>query len=200
MLLMEAVAKLLKPEFSVVGMVANGRELLPTAQNVKPDIVMLDVSLSGLNGLVAGRCLKREMPGLKLIYLTSNQDTDIIDKAFRVGASAYLLKSCTASELVAAIKGAWLRSASVTRFASGREVVGDSRFNRQPGGNRLLQMTRRQREVLELLAGGCSMKETAFALRIKPRTVAFHKYRMMENFNLRSNAALVRFAVRENVA
>jgi len=199
MLLMEAVAKLLEPEFSVVGTVANGRELLPTADSVKPDIVLLDVLLPGLNGLVAGRCLKREMPGVKLIYLTLNQESDIVDKAFRIGASAYLLKSCTASELAGAIREVLLRPANLSPIAR-RVAIGDFRLTEKVGRKTPLRLTRRQREVLELLATGCSMKETAFALRIKPRTVAFHKYRMMENFNLNSNAALVRFAVREEVA
>ncbi len=198
-LLMEAVTMLLEPKFEVVGRVANGRELLATAQDVKPDVVLLDVSLAGLNGLVAGRCLKKELPGVKLIYLTLNQDGDIIDKAFRIGASAYLLKSCTASELVAAIQRVSLQPANLSRFVTRREVVGDFRFTNICRRNPL-RLTRRQREVLELLADGRSMKEVAFVLRIKPRTVAFHKYRMMENFNLNSNAALVRFAVREKVA
>jgi DNA-binding NarL/FixJ family response regulator len=199
MLLMEAVTKLIEPEFEVVGMVVDGRELLRTAQTVKPDIVLLDVSLSGLSGLEAGRCLKKEIPGVKLIYLSSTQDGDIIDKAFRIGASAYLLKSCTASELITAIQRASQRPAALYPFVVSREAIGHFQFS-QVGQRNPLQLTLRQREVLELLAAGCSMKEVAFALRIKPCTVAYHKYRMMENFNLSSNAALVRFAVREKVA
>ena len=199
MLLMEAVTKLLEPQFEVVGMVANGRDLLRTAQEVQPDMVLLDVALSGLSGLEAGRCLKRRVPGIKLIYLTLNQDGDVVDKAFRFGASAYLLKSCTASELIAAIQGASVRPAALFPFVAGHEAIGDFQLNRV-GRKHPLRLTLRQREVLELLAAGNSMKEVALTLRIKPRTVAFHKYRMMENFNLSSNAALVRFAVREKVA
>ena len=201
MLLMEAVTKLLQPEFEVVGMVAAGRDLLRTAVEVKPDLVVLDVSMSGLNGLEAGRTLKENLPETKLIYLTLNEDGDIVDEAFRLGASAYLLKSCTAAELLAAIRGAWLRPSyrSQVFVTKSERMVGSPESCRVRRKNPL-RLTLRQREVLELLAAGRSMKEVAFALSIKPRTVAYHKYRMMDDFNLSSNAALVRFAVREKVA
>jgi DNA-binding NarL/FixJ family response regulator len=200
MLLMEAVTKLLEPEFTVVGTVANSRELLRIAVETRPDMVVLDVSLVGLSGLEAGRLLKANLPGIKLIYLTLNEDGDLIDRAFRIGASAYLLKSCTAAELLAAVRGVWLhpgyRSPFVTRSKTvvGRVAGGQARQSNP------LRLTLRQREVLQLLVAGRSMKEVAFALRIKPRTVAYHKYRMMQDFNLNSSAALVRFALREQVA
>ena len=199
-LLMEAVTKLLEPEFEVVGTVAAGRELLKTAVELKPDLVVMEISLSGLNGLEAGRLLKASLPEISLIYLTSNQDGDIVDEAFRIGASAYLLKSCAAADLLAAIRCAWLRPSYRSPFVSrGKTVVG-SLLRCEAGRNHPLRLTLRQREVLQLLAAGRSMKEVAFALRIKPRTVAYHKYRMMDVYNLSSNAALVRFAVREKVA
>lgn len=200
MLLMEAVTKLLEPEFEVVGLIAAGRELLRTAVEVKPDVVVLDISMSGLNGLAAGRSLKANLPGIKLIYLTLNQDGDVVNEAFRIGASAYLLKSCTAAELLAAIRGAWLRPSYLAPFVTRDETVVGSRLRCQVRRKNSLRLTLRQREVLQLLAAGRSMKEVAFALRIKPRTVAYHKYRMMDDFNLSSSADLVRFAVREEVA
>lgn len=200
MLLMEAVTKLLEPEFEVVGVVPDGRELLRIAPEVKPDLVVLDVSISGLSGLEAGRSLKENLPGIKLIYLTSNQDGDAVDKAFRIGASAYLLKSCTAAELLAAVRGVWLRPSYRALFVNRDETLVGSLQRGQARRKSPLQLTFRQREVLQLLAAGRSMKEVAFALCIKPRTVAYHKYRMMDDFNLSSTAALVRFAVREEVA
>jgi DNA-binding NarL/FixJ family response regulator len=199
-LLMEAVTKLLEPEFSVVGTVANSRELLRTAVATKPDVIVLDVSLSGLSGLEAGRLLKASSPAIKLIYLTLNEDGDVIDRAFRIGASAYLLKSCTAAELLAAIRGVWLHPSYQSPFVTRNETIGGSRLRCEAGRKNPLRLTLRQREVLQLLVAGRSMKEVAFALRIKPRTVAYHKYRMMQDFNLNSSAALVRFALREQVA
>ena len=199
MLLMEAVTKLLEPEFRVVGMVMEGRDLLRTARDTRPDIVLLDVSLSGSSGLKAGHSLKRNFPGIKLIFLTLNQDGDVIDKAFRIGASAYLLKSCAASELLAAIRGARLRPTFLSPFVNGSETIAEYRL-RRPARRKAPHLTLRQREVLQLLVAGRSMKEVGFALQIKTRTVAYHKYRMMEDLNLSSNAALVRFALREKVA
>ena len=200
MLIMEAVTKLLEPEFEVIARVADGRELLKTAIHLKPDLVVLDVSMTLINGLEAGRLLKLNVPGIKLIYLTMDQDGDMIDMAFRLGAAAYLLKSCTASELLNSIRGALLRdsyrSPFVTRSNATMGIVMRGEARRKDP----LRLTRRQREVLQLLAAGRSMKEVAFVLHIKPRTVAYHKYRMMDDLNLSSNAALMRFAVREQVA
>jgi DNA-binding NarL/FixJ family response regulator len=200
MLLMDAVSKLLEPEFRVVGMVTDGRDLLRAAHDTQPDMVVLDVSLSGLGGLQAGQSLKKDLPRIKLVYLTSIEDGDIVDKALRIGASAYVLKSCAASSLLQAIRGAWLRPSLSPTLVTGSGTFADSRLSCQAGRKAPAQLTLRQREVLQLLATGSSMKEVAFALQIKTRTVAYHKYRMMEDLNLRSNAALVRFAVRENVA
>ena len=199
-LLMEALTKVLEPEFEVVGMVADGRELLRTALDVKPDVVVLDVSMCRLNGLEAGRLLKANLPGIRLIYLTMDQDGDIIDAAFRIGAAAYLLKSCATADLLAAIRGAWLHPSYLSPFVTRSKTVVGCLAGGQARQKNPLRLTLRQREVLQLLAAGRSMKEVAFALRIKPRTVAYHKYRMMEDFNLSSNAALFRFAAREQVA
>jgi DNA-binding NarL/FixJ family response regulator len=199
-LLMEAVTKLLEPEFEVVGMVADGRDLLRAALDVKPDIVLLDASMSVLSGLEAGRLLKANLPETKLIYLTMNQDGDMIDEAFCLGASAYLLKSCTASNLIEAIRGTWLRPSYLLPFATRSKTIGGTFMRGQTHQKNSLRLTNRQREVLRLLVEGRSMKEVAFALRISPRTVAYHKYRMMDHFNLNSNASLLRFALRENVA
>jgi DNA-binding NarL/FixJ family response regulator len=199
-LLMEALTKLLEPEFEVVGMVAAGREFLPTAIELKPDLVVLDVSMSGLNGLEAGRSIKANLPETRLIYLTLNEDGDVVDEAFRLGASAYLLKNCSASDFLGAVRGVWLHPSYLSPFMTRSETMVGPPMGCRVRRKSPLRLTLRQREVLQLLAEGRSMKEVAFALRIKPRTVAYHKYRMMGDFNLNSTAALVRFAVREQVA
>jgi DNA-binding NarL/FixJ family response regulator len=181
-------------------MVADGRELLKTVLDLKPDMVVLDVSMTVLNGLEAGRRLKANVPGIKLIYLTMEQDGDIVDEAFRLGASAYLLKSCQASDLLDAIRGAWSRSSYLLPFVTRSKTIMGSFRRGQTGRKNPLRLTLRQREVLQLLVEGRSMKEVALALQIKPRTVAYHKYRIMDDFNLGSNAALLRFALRKEVA
>ncbi len=199
-LLMEAVTKLLEPEFEVVGMVTNGRELLKTVFEFRPDMVILDVSMPLLNGLEVGRRLKAIAPRIKLIYLTMEQDGDMVDDAFRLGAAAYLLKSCKASDLLDAIRGAWFRSSYLLPFVTSSKTILGSFSRGQTGRKNPLRLTLRQREVLQLLVEGRSMKEVALTLQIKPRTVAYHKYRIMADFNLGSNAALLRFALRKEVA
>ena len=145
-----------------------------------------------LNGLDAGVRLKKILPTVKLIYLTMNRDPDVVAEAFRIGANAYILKTSGTAELLSAMRGA-LRGLCTTPSVI-KSTIGSFLHNgarrRNPTG-----LTLRQREVLQLLAEGRSMKEVACVLEITPRTVAYHKYRMMEDFNLHSNAALVRFAV-----
>jgi DNA-binding NarL/FixJ family response regulator len=190
-LLMEALSKLLASDFDVVGMVADGHTLLSTAVVLKPDIVVLDVSLPVLSGLDAGRRLKKLLPKVKLVYLTMNTNPEIVAEACRVGASAYVLKNSPSAELVRAMqagsRGCLYMTPSVAKNTMG--LLGKER--RQKSSTRL---TLRQREVLQLLSEGRSMKEVAFVLEITPRTVAYHKYRVMQDFNLTNNAALFRFA------
>lgn len=188
-LLMEALAKLLAPDFDVVGMVADGHALLSSAVTLKPDIVVLDVSLPILSGLDAGYRLKKLLPAVKLVYLTMNTNPDIIAEACRSGATAYVLKNSPAAELLRAIqagsRGCLYMTPSVAKNTIG--LLGKERRHST-------RLTLRQREVLQLLSEGRSMKEVAFVLEITPRTVAYHKYRVMQDFHLTNNAALFRFA------
>jgi DNA-binding NarL/FixJ family response regulator len=196
-LLLEAFEKLLEPEYTVVGAVSDGRALLAAAAELKPDVVVLDIAMPLLNGLDAARQLKKTMPAIKLIFLTMNEDPNVANEAFRAGASGYLLKTSAASELSKAIKEALCGRSYVTPVITQGMV--DS-FIRQPGDDRdAPKLTPRQREVLQLLAEGRSMKEAAKILNVTPRTVAFHKYRMMEQLNLKNNADLIQFALRESI-
>jgi DNA-binding NarL/FixJ family response regulator len=196
-LLLEAFEKLLEPEYTVVGAVSDGRALLSAAAELKPDVIVLDIAMPLLNGLDAARQLKKTMPAIKLIFLTMNEDPNVANEAFRAGASGYLLKTSAASELSKAIKEALCGRSYVTPVITQGMV--DS-FIRQPGDDRdAPKLTPRQREVLQLLAEGRSMKEAANILNITPRTVAFHKYRMMEQLNLMNNADLIQFALRESI-
>ncbi len=188
-LLLGAFRKLLEPECEVVGAVENGRALLDSARELRPDVVVVDISMPLLNGLDAGRQLKQLLPGARLIFLTMNEDPDLVAEALRIGASGYLLKNSAASELVLAIREAMDGKTYVTPRAA--ERVGHARL-----GDGL---TPRQREVLQLLAEGHSMKEVAGILNVTPRTVAFHKYRLMEELGLKTNADLVQYAVRHKI-
>ena len=196
-LLVEACTKLLEPECEVVGTVSDGRELLPLARALHPDVIVLDIGMPLLNGLDAGRQLKRSMPGVKLIFMTMNEDPDLTTEALRIGASGYLLKSSAASELSEAIRAAVQGKAYVTSQATHGIVDSFIQGNHRPKTGAL---TSRQREVLQLLAEGFSMKEAAKILRVTARTVAFHKYRIMQQFRIKSNAELVQFAMRQRLA
>jgi DNA-binding NarL/FixJ family response regulator len=196
-LLIEAFRKLLEHEFEVVGTVADGRALLEAAPLLKPDVVLLDIGMPLLNGLDAGRQLRVKMPAIKLIFLTMNEDPDLAIEAMRMGGSGYLLKKCAASELFTAIQAVMKGKTYVTpQIARGMDDV----FVRDPEAKvRRTTVTPRQREVLQLLAEGKSMKEAADVLNVSARTIAFHKYHMMEELGLKSTAGLIQYAVKSHI-
>ena len=196
-LLLEAFQKLLEPDCEVVGSVTDGRALLAAASKLKPDIIVLDISMPILNGLDVGRQLKKMMPDVKLIFLTVNEDPDFVSEAFRVGASGYLLKRSAASELFQAIREVCRGRAYVTPLVAQGMV--DSFIEGPKRGKASGKLTPRQREVLQLLAEGRSMKEAAAILNVTPRTVAFHKYRMMSALRLKTNAELIQFAIKRGL-
>ena len=196
-LFVEALRKLAAPHVEVVATVGDGRALLETAQALKPDIVVIDVGMPLLNGLDAGRELKKRLPNVKLIFLTMNEDPDLAVEAMKSGASGYLLKTSAGSELFSAIREA-LRGKSYLTPQIARAM--QESFIRDPQGAKCQKLlTPRQREVLQLLAEGKPMKIVADILRIAPRTVAFHKYRVMQDLGLKSNAELIQFAIKNRL-
>jgi len=196
-LLREAFVKLLEPECDVVGAVTDGRALLEAAPRLRPDVVVLDIAMPLLNGLDAARQLKRSMPSVKVIFLTVNEDPDLAAEAFRAGGSAFLLKNSAASELLQAIQDVIQGRSYVTPLAT-RDMV-DNLLRPQETAAGTRELSPRQREVLQLLAEGRTMKEVAGILKITPRTVAFHKYSMMEEFGIKSSAELVQFAIKKRI-
>ena len=193
-LLLQAFEKLLQPDFEVVGTVSDGRALLTAARELKPDVIVLDISMPLLNGMVAAERLKKMMPEVKLIFLTVNEDPGFASEAMRIGASGYLLKSSAASELFHAIEVALEGRTYVTPMIM-QDMVTSLANGRQPN-EASAKLTTRQREVLQLLAEGHSMKAVANILALSPRTIAFHKYRIMEELSLKTNADLVQFAIK----
>ena len=196
-LLREAFIKLLEPTCDVVGAVGDGRALLEAAPGLRPDIVVLDVSMPSLNGLDAARQLKRLMPAVKVIFLTVNEDPDLASEAFRAGASGFVLKASAASELLQAIQDVFERRSYVTPLATQGMV--DHLLHQPESAKGARELSPRQREVLQLLAEGRTMKEIGAILKIAPRTVAFHKYSMMELLGIKSSAELVQFAIKKRI-
>jgi DNA-binding NarL/FixJ family response regulator len=196
-LLAEAFKKLLESDCDVVATFGDARQFLLEVPRLNPEVVILDLSMPALNGLDAARELKRILPTAKIIFLTMNEDPDIAAEAFRIGASGYLLKRSAASELQLAVREVMNHRYYITPLMT-KELVG-SLVHESPARKPVHQLTSRQREVLQLLAEGRSMKETAAILNVSARTVAFHKYRMMETLRVDSTAALIQFAVREGL-
>ncbi len=193
----QACQKMLEPEFEVVATFSDGHALLEGAAALKPGVIVLDVGMPRLNGLDACRQLKKLLPNVKLIFLTMHEDPDLAREAMAAGAAGYLLKTDAATELVKAIHGALKGRVSVSAAMAKRM---EESFERDPvAKHKGRKLTQRQREVLQLLAEGRPMKEAAYLLNVSTRTVAFHKYRMMEQLGLKSSAELIQFAVAQHL-
>jgi DNA-binding NarL/FixJ family response regulator len=196
-LLAEAFRKLLEGECDVIATYGDPRAFLLDLPRLSADVVILDMSMPMLNGLDAAREVRRLSPSTRVIFLTMNEDPDIAAEAFRVGASGYLLKRSAASELLLAVREVVNQRYYITPLMT-KDLVG-SLVHDSPVRRPVHQLTSRQREVLQLLAEGRSMKEVAAVLNVSARTVAFHKYRIMETLHVDSTAALIQFAVREGL-
>ena len=196
-LVAEACRNLLEPEFNVIGMVSNGRELLNVEAELRPDVVILDISMPELNGLDAGELIKQRNRSVKLIYVTMSLAADVAAEAFRRGASGYVLKQSSAEELVTAIRrvvrGESYLSPLITRDTVEYLLRSGAAYQQEK------HITTRQSEVLQLLAEGKSMKEVAYILQLKPGTVAFHKYRIMETLGIKTSAGLIEYAIRHHM-
>lgn len=197
-LMAELCRSLLETEFDVVAVVSDGHSLVRAALTLKPQVLVVDIGMPLLNGLDAGQQIKRLMPAVKLVFLTMHSGTELAAEAFRRGASGYLLKTCAAEELVVAVRKA-LKGLSCLSSSISKEKLGFLVRQGKPLSERGDGLTERQREVLQLLAEGRSMKEAARVLNVATRTVAFHKYRMMEILGVKSNAQLVQYAIANRV-
>jgi DNA-binding NarL/FixJ family response regulator len=196
-LVAEALCGLVAQSFDVVATVADGHNLVASAVALKPDIIVVDIAMPLLNGLDACRQLKQKIPCVKFVFLTMNEDPELAVEAMKSGASGYVLKTSAASELLQAMKMALRGQCYVTpQIARGMQQS----FIRNPqGASRPRSLTARQREVVQLLAEGKSMKEAAWVLNVTPRTVAFHKYRIMQDLGFKTNADLIQFAMKSRI-
>src|SRR5580692_1186969 len=196
-MLIDALKSVLEPRCEVVGSVTDGRSLLEAAEKLRPDVIVVDIAMPQLNGLDAGRKLQQKMPAVKLIFMTMNEDPYLVGEAFRAGASAFLLKQAAGLELDEAIKEVLKGGSYVTPSAA----KGLDKISLREPKNRELapEPTARQREVIQLLAEGRTMKEIARLLYITPRTVAAHKYAVMELLQLKTSAEVVQYAIKHRI-
>ena len=196
-LLMAALKSLFERDFEIVGEFTDGHTLVEAAPGLNPNVIILDIAMPTMNGLVAGQRLKKILPAVKLVYLTMNQDQEVAREAFRLGASAYLLKNSSPAEIIEAmnkvIRGGFHVTPELTKGIIG-PVIKDLKNEKKKE-----RLTLRQKEVLQLLAEGHSMKGAAFILKVSPRTVQYHKYTMMDHLSIRSSAELIEYAIKRSV-
>ncbi len=196
-LVAECFKALIESEFEVIGFVSDGRALLQKAVELRPDIIISDIAMPGLNGLDACEQLKQKLRNVKLLFVSFHQEPHICAEAFRRGASAYLAKCSAAEELVRAIRAVVRGGTYVTPLIV-KDTV-DFLLRTQNTTSPEKKITERQREILQLLAEGKSMKEVASALDVKTGTVAFHKYKTMDTLGLHTNADLLRYAIKNHI-
>ena len=193
-LMLDALKNLLATEYEVVGVFHDGRSLVENAIALAPDVVVLDIGMPTMNGLLAGELLKNEMPGVKLVYMTMNRHSDLAAEAFQLGASAYLLKTSGGSELLHALSEVLCGRTYVTPLLE-TEMEEPSVQNLK-SQKRRHRLTARQQQILQLLAEGRTMKEIGFMLDLSTRTIAFHKYSIMAQLEIKNTAELVVYATR----
>ena len=193
-LVVEGFRKLLEKEFDLVGTVEDGRALLKTAPTLQPDVVLLDIAMPSLNGIEAARQLKKMMPEVKIIFVTMHADPAYVTEGFRAGASGYLLKRSAAAELVQAIQAVLKGQHYVTPLIT-LDLVHALLEDSPELQSKPAPLTPRQREVLQLVAEGQSLKEIASTLKISVKTVEFHKAQIMDQLDLHTTAALTKYAI-----
>ena len=195
----EGLKRLLNADFDIVGVVADGRELVSAAEKLRPDVMVVDISMPLLNGIEAVRQIKKVHPEIKVVFLTMHPDVAYAASAFKAGASGYVLKHSAPDELITAIREGLKGRTYVTPLIAGK-LLHSYESGSHSEVDKVLSLTSRQREVLQLLAEGRSAKEIAAILNISTKTVEYHKYRMMEDLGIKTAAELTRYAVKQGIA
>lgn len=198
-IVVEGLKSILSAEFELAGIVEDGRALVDAAKALRPDAVVADITMPRLNGIEALDVLRREGMALPVVFLTMHHEVAYASLALEAGASAYVLKHAAPEELVQAVRVA-LQGGTFVSPALAGALYRANRARPDDGDFAGAVLSPRQREILRLLAGGRSAKEVARSLDISPRTVEFHKYKVMESFHLKNSAELIHFAIRRGIA
>jgi DNA-binding NarL/FixJ family response regulator len=197
-IVVEGLRRVLEAEFDVIGVVGDGRSLVAAAKKLKPDVIVVDISMPLLNGIDATRQIRTTNHRVKFVFLSVHPDVLYVSEAIQAGGSAYVSKTSAGTEIMAAIKaalqGRTYLSPSIDSRAVETQIKRDERSHQAPRS-----LTRRQREVVQLVAEGRSNKEIADILRISPRTVEFHRQQVMELLGLHSIADMVQYAVKHRI-
>jgi DNA-binding NarL/FixJ family response regulator len=194
----EGLRHILEPQFEIVGIVENGRDLLAAVERLRPDVVVADISMPSLNGIEAAQRLRKLAHAPRVVFLTMHEDATFATAAICAGASGYVLKRSAPAEIITAIEEAVRGHRYISPLVAGDLL--DALIEKNGHPERLkAELTSRQREILQLFAEGKAPKEIAATLNISPRTVEFHKYRIMEATGARTIAELTRYAITHGI-
>ena len=197
-IVVEGLRRVLEPSYEVVGFAENGQALLIATGQLQPDVIVADVSMPLLNGIEAIRQIRKTDQSVKIVFLSMHPDVVYVTEALQAGGSAYVLKSSAGIEILTAIghalRGKRYVSPSIDRAAVEAQMKREGHAHRPSDS-----LSQRQREVLQLAAEGRSTKEIAKLLHVSPRTVEFHRYRLMETLGLHTTAELVQYAIKHRI-
>jgi DNA-binding NarL/FixJ family response regulator len=194
-ILTDTLVPLLQRDFEVVGVARDGRTMIEMAKEKRPDVIVVDISMPLLNGIDATRMLRKDVPSAKCVFLSMHADLPLVEKAFRAGASGFVVKMCDLSELVEAIKSVAKGATYITPSLAG-DLISVILTASAKQLTRNTPLSARQREILQFLAEGKTIKEAASLMRISTRTAESHKYEIMRLLGVRSSAAVIRYAIR----
>ena len=198
LLVAEALRSLLSPDFDLVGVVEDGRQLIEAAARLRPDVIVADITMPHLNGIDALVRLREQGDSTPVVFLTMHKDATFARRALEAGAAGFVLKHSASVELITAVRAALDGKTYLTPQLAG-EVLETMRQGPERAADPVSTLTARQREVLQLVAEGRSAKEIARSLSISVRTVEYHKYQLMETLGLHTTAELIHFALKHGL-
>ena len=189
-----------EPDMEIVGEAANAFESVTAARQLRPDVVLMDIGMNGMSSFEATRQIRKERPETKVVFLSMYDDEDYLAECVEIGASGYVLKDSPADQLVTAIRevnrgGSYLSPRLLTRLVDGFRVQGHNAV-RQP---RFGTLTKREREILKMLAEGRSVKEIATGFDLSVKTVEAHKFNLMRKLDIHNKAQLVQYAIQKKI-
>ena len=190
-----------EPDMEVVGEAGNAAEAVPLAAQLRPDIVLMDIGMAGLSSFEATRLIRRERPDTRVMFLSMYDDEDYLSECMELGAAGYVLKDSPCDQLVNGIRevhrgGNYLSPKLLTRLVDDFRQQGRNPGPRQP---RFGTLTKREREILKMLAEGKSVKEIAAAFDLSVKTVEAHKFNLMRKLDIHNKAQLVQYAIQKKI-
>jgi DNA-binding NarL/FixJ family response regulator len=197
-LFVAGLSKLLASKFKIICTVSDGRSLVEAAQRLHPDLILTEIAMPLMNGLEAVHRIRRAMPAMRIVCLSTSSDDDTVRECFQKGASGFIPKTASGAELMLGLRRVLHGDIYLSqRLPQAAKLFSDPIS--MGNADEEVPLTERQIEVLQLLAEGKTMKEVAAVLNLTTRTVAFHKYRLMNTLNLNTNAAVVQYALQHRV-